>query len=108
MVLGLQKLELVLDPVAGLRHCELEARLAWLVRSLKGQRSQVLVTQVDHLSRSPSAKEDRGNPPSSPRRCAPPTPKHGGFSGLTGGSEVLSELLSQPDQPDQHGLPAVS
>lgn len=64
MVLGLQELELVFDPVAGLGHGELEARLARLVGGLQGgQRATgeardtttatgVLVTQAQRLTRS--------------------------------------------------------
>ena len=35
VVLGLQELKLVFDPVAGLGHGELEARLPWLVWCLE-------------------------------------------------------------------------
>lgn len=35
VVLGLQELKLVFDPITGLGHGELEARLTWLVRCLQ-------------------------------------------------------------------------
>lgn len=41
VVLGLQELKFVFDPVAGLCHGELEARLPWLVRCLKSARLEI-------------------------------------------------------------------
>lgn len=41
VVLGLQELKFVFDPVAGLCHSELEARLPWLVGCLKSERLEI-------------------------------------------------------------------